>query len=135
MFDLFENLEKLGKLKTLATEREFMDVLKLDCAIIYFLVDWSGPERESRAVVYKTLTEIEKIGTLVFKIDCSDQKNQYIVGWLLKQGENNGESYYGGWGEMLLVGKGVVIDFIKNPGRIGLQVTKDKLIEWKNYCF
>ena len=49
------------------TEREFRNMLNLDCAIVYLLVTWSGPERVSRGVVFEALREIGKEGTPVFR--------------------------------------------------------------------
>ena len=130
--ELLNSLEKACNIKELVTEQEFIDVLKLDKVIIYMLVDWSGPERISRYLVYQVLTDLgPEEGTPVFKIDCSDQTKEYIVHWLVKQRESNKEWYYGGWGETLFLNLGNIVDYIGNPAKIGRMKTEKKLAEWK----
>lgn len=107
-------------------------MLTLDKAIVYLLVDWSGPERVSRSIVYKVLNEVNKSDIPTFQIDCSDQTKQYVVTWLEAQGKNQHELYYGGYGETLLVAKSTIKDYIKNPGQLGLEKVREKLIEWYN---
>jgi hypothetical protein len=129
--DLLNNLEAENNIKELHTEQDFFEVLKLNRAIVYMLVDWSGPERVSRYLVYQELKELGSNGTPVFKIDCSDQTKEYIVDWLVKQRESNKEFYYGGWGETLLLDQGNIVDYISNPAKLGRMKTKEKLAEWK----
>lgn len=107
-------------------------MLTLDKAIVYLLVDWSGPERVSRSIVYKLLNEVNKSGILTFQIDCSDQTKQYVVTWLEAQGNNKHELYYEGYGETLLVARSTIKDYIKNPGQLGLEKVREKLNEWYN---
>lgn len=114
----------------MTTEAEFLNVLKLDKAIIYLFVDWSGPERISRFIVFKTLSDIGKIEIPLFKIDCSDQTKNYVVDWLIEQRENKKGFNYGGCGETLLMSKGKIINFIKNPGQLGPEKTTKKIHEW-----
>src|ERR1700712_4000561 len=92
--DFLDNLEKLIGLTDLFTDQDFLDVLKLDRAIIYMLVDWSGPERISRYTVYKVLNELDKKEIALFKINCSDQTKDYVVDWLIRQRENQKDFYY-----------------------------------------
>ena len=124
-------MEKQSNLKWLATEEEFFDILKLDRAIIYLLVDWSGPERVSRAIIYKVLSDLDENGTPVFQIDCSDQTKIYVTDWLSGQQNDSKELNYGGCGETLLIGKGKILDFIKYPGQLGLEKVREKLTNWK----
>jgi hypothetical protein len=129
--DLLDNLESSSGIINLTTEDAFLEVIKRDRVIIYFLVDWSGPERISRYYVYKALNDIDKTGTPVFKIDCTDQTKKHVVDWLIGQRENKKHFYYGGWGETLLISKGDIVDFLGNPGQLGYEKTKQKLEEWK----
>ena len=129
--DLLNNLEKSGAISDLTTEDDFFKVINRDRVIIYFLVNWSGPERMSRYYIYRALNELDKVGTEVFKIDCSDQTKKHVVDWLIGQRENRKDLYYGGWGETLLISKGEIVDLIKNPGELGFEKTKQKLQEWK----
>jgi hypothetical protein len=124
-------MKRQNGLMVLESQQEFLDTIMLDKSIIYLLVDWSGQERMSRAVVYKTLNDLNKDGTPVFQIDCSDQTKEYVVEWLTVQQDNKQDFYFGGYGETLLVAKGKLIDFIKYPGQLGLEKTKEKLTEWK----
>ncbi len=130
--DLLNNLEKTSGLIDLPTQQSFLDILKLDKAIVYLLVDWSGPEMVSRNKVIKAFNELDKKAIPAFKIDCSDQTKEYVVAWLNKQGENKKDFYYGGWGETLFIKKGSVVDFIKNPGQLGLDKIKAKFKDWVN---
>ena len=128
--DLLDNLEKLIGLIDLSTNQDFLEVLKLDRAIIYMLVDWSLPERISRHNVYKALNQLDKKKISLFKINCSNQRKDYVVDWLIRQKENQRDLYYGGCGETLLIDKGNIVDFIKNPGKLGQRQTKVKLLQW-----
>jgi len=129
--ELLNGLEKACNIKELISKEEFIDVLKLNKAIIYMLVDWSGPELASRYSVYQSIIELGPNGTPVFKIDCSDQTKQYIVDWLIEQRASDKDFYCGGWGETLYLNNGNIIDFIKYPAHIGRVKTKEKLAEWK----
>lgn len=126
------NLELPNGIKELVTQKDFLDVLSLEWAIVYMQVDWSGPERASRGCVYKALNELGVAGTPVFKIDCSDQTKQYIVDWLIEQKKENLDIYYGGSGETLFLHKGNIMEYIRYPAGIGFMGTKEKLIKWKN---
>jgi len=130
--NLLSNMEKTTGLIDLPSKESFLDILKLDKVIIYLLVEWSGPERVSRAIVFNVLNELDRKNTPVFKIDCSDQKKEWFIDWLIEQRQEKNDLYHGGWGETLLIEKGIITDFIKNPGRLGLDKTKDKLKEWLN---
>jgi hypothetical protein len=117
----------------LPSQQSFLDILKLDKAILYLLVDWSGPERVSRYNIYKAINELgKKCEIPVYKIDCTDQTKEFIIDWLIAQRENKKEFYYGGWGEALFIENGAIVDLIKNPGQIGLDKTREKLKEWNN---
>ncbi len=64
-------LERTIQLKELATQQDFESALNLDKVVIYLLVDWSGPERASRYVVYKTLSDLEIKEILFSHCHCS----------------------------------------------------------------
>lgn len=130
--ELLDNLAKTINSISVTTEQQFLDLLKRKRVIVYILVNWSGPERISRYNVFRALSNIGNSGTPVFIIDCSDQNNKYVETWLSDQKRNG--LYYGGFGETLLIDKGNLIDHIKNPGQLGQEQTKEKLIEWKKYC-
>lgn len=131
--ELLNHLERTNGIKELVTQQDFFDLLKIEQAIVYLLVNWSGPELASRYCVYKALNELGTEGTPSFKIDCSDQSKEYIVDWLEKQKEGDIHFYYGGWGETLFLYKGNITDYISNPAKLGLSQTKKKLSKWKTF--
>ncbi len=67
--ELLDDLELQIGLTELATAEDFNHILTYEKAIIYLFVDWSGPERISRYMIYKILNEMEESGTPTFKID------------------------------------------------------------------
>ena len=127
--NLLDDLEKTSGVVDIHTQNDFLNVLKLDKAIIYLLVNWSGPERISRYYVYKAFNDLDKTGVFIFKIDCSDEEKKYIEDWLIGQREKQ-DFYFGGWGETLLIEKGEIADFIRNPGQKKKKKTKKKIKEW-----
>lgn len=118
----------------ISSREEFEDLLKLDHAIIYILVDWSGSERISRYAVYKALYELDIKQIPLFKIDCSAQENRYVEDWLIQQRESLSHFYFGGNGETLFVVRGKILDFIGNPGLKESHSIKEKLEQWINLC-
>ncbi len=131
--ELLKKLEIINGITDLPSQQSFPDILQLDKAIIYLLVEWSGPERMSRYNIYKALNELgNKCKIPVFKTDCSDQRKQFVIDWLIGQPKNQEELYYGGWGGTLLIEKGIIIDLIKNPGKLKPAMIKNKLQEWNN---
>jgi hypothetical protein len=131
---LLNDMEKSVGLTELATEQEFMSMLKIDHAIVYISVDWSGPERVSRYLVYKALHELDKKKVPVFKIDCSLQENKYVEEWLRHPTDGSESLYSGGWGETLFIVKGKMLDFIRNPGKEKPNHVKEKLKGWIDLC-
>lgn len=128
--ELLNNLEKSLKIIDIVTEQDFRNFVKQDKSLIYFLVDWSGPERVSRSFVYKALNELHLKELLIYKIDCSKQEKKYIEEWLVSQGENKTRFYTSGCGEFCLIKNGEIIDFISQPWQLGQNETKNKIIEW-----
>jgi hypothetical protein len=43
--ELLNNLEKASGLTDLPLQETFLEILKIDKAMVYLLVDWPGPER------------------------------------------------------------------------------------------
>ena len=128
--ELLDNLEQMSELGTISSEQEFSEVLRLPKAIMYFLVDWSGPERISRPAIYRVISEINLNKTPFFKVDCSDQRQEYIMKWLTTQPRLFNDSYHGGWGETLLLKNGFIVDYIKYPGKLGLDKTRAIIENW-----
>lgn len=82
-------------------------------------------------VVFKALHGLEDLSFPIFIIDCSDSSKQYAVDWLFAQIHNGKALKPGGNGEVLLVGSGEIIDFISNPGLLGLEGTKASINAWR----
>lgn len=116
----------------LVSLQDFENIIKLDKAIIYLQVNWSGPERLSRFTFFSAINKLKNEGIPIFIIDCSDQKKEYVKDWLINQRENRSQFYYGGWGETILISKGEIIDFIANPAKIGIEKTQIRVNEWYN---
>lgn len=113
------------------SEQEFNRIIELPKAIIYFQVNWSGPERTSRAIINMILNEIVLINTPIFRIDYSDRL-EFIEKWMLLQTKNVQNLLYGGWGETVLIENGQVTDFINYPTYVGIEKTKEKIENWQN---
>lgn len=131
--EVLDKLEYAIQLRELVNQQDFETVLKLDKVLIYLLVDWSASERGSRYLVLKTLSDLDVGKAPVFKIDCSDQKKQFFVDWLLEQNENFHRLYFGGNGETLLLKNGKLIDFIRFPFQLGLENVREKMVAWQTY--
>lgn len=118
----------------ISNREEFENMLKRDHAIIYILVEWSGPERISRYTVYKALYELDRKQIPLYRINCSAQENSYVEEWLTRQKEAYRNFYFGGWGETLFVVRGKILDFIGNPGKEKPGHITEKLKEWIALC-
>ncbi|MEO6719288.1 MAG: hypothetical protein ABIN67_02940 [Ferruginibacter sp.] len=125
-------MQKVNEFKELVTQQDFLNTLKIDEAIIYFFVDWSGQERVSQSIIKQALDELEALEIPIFKVDCSDQSKHYVVSCVIEQQKNRNDLYHGGCGETLLIEKGEIIGFIKYPGQLGLVKTKEILQKWAN---
>lgn len=133
-FPSSDDIEKSIGFTEISDREEFENMLKLDCAIIYILVDWSGPERISRYAVYKAIHELDRKQIPLYRINCSAQGNNYSEEWLTKQKEAHRNFCYGGYGETLLIVRGKVLDFIGNPGKEKPDHITEKLNEWIALC-
>lgn len=109
---------------------DFDDMLKLARVIIYISVNWSAQERISRNVLNTVMTELRINEFPIFKIDCSEQTNKYVEDWLVSQSPQN--LYSNGYGEIIFVAYGKIIDYIKYPGELGIEKTKTKIEHWLN---
>jgi hypothetical protein len=114
----------------ISSEQEFAAVCELPKAIIYIQVDWSGPERESRAVFQDALQQTDSKGIPVYKIDCTDQQQEYFENWLITQDQHVHLFYTGGYGETIFMQYGIVKDYLNYPGKAGVAATKAKLERW-----
>ncbi len=118
------------------TPEEFADLLKFKKAILYLQVDWSGPEHMARGLVYNLLNEL-KIDTLTsnttpfFKLDCSDDLPAFIKNWFDAQSPRR-NVYSHGYGELLLVQNGTIIQLIENPTSYGKEKIHGELVLWLN---
>ena len=127
--ELLKKLESKFELKELKTHEDFKKMLKLEKVIIYFFVNWSGPERISRYFVYKTLYELDTINIPVYKIDCSDRNGDYVEKWLSEQWKKSGKHTHHGNGEVALVKNGNIDELII-PTRTGMKKVKEMFLSW-----
>lgn len=120
-----------GKLLTeIVNEVGLAEMLKLEKAIVWIWVNWSVYAYRSRSVIHQVLKQLEVIEIPVFKIDCSGQENRYIEGWLATHTTETKYLYSNGYGEMLLVENGRVVDYIRFPGALGIEKTKEIIVAW-----
>lgn len=129
--ELLNELEATIGIQHIIVEEDFNNLIKLDKAIVYLKVNWSGYEMISRGIVYTSLDEIQDFNVPVFLIDCSEQNKLYVEEWLTNQRENRRGFYYGGYGETLLIHKGILVDFIKHPSKLKIEAFKEKIKEWE----
>jgi len=121
--------KKKYPVKILENLEDFELLLKLNLAIIYLLVDWSGPERLSRQIVFNIFSRFKNMETPILILNCTGRK-KYIEDWLIEQQKLLGNLKFGGWGETALISKGQIIDFIVNPAKLGNEKTEVKILEW-----
>ncbi len=110
----------------------FQELLNLDNVILYFSVDWSGPERMSCKLVMEALTQMADLPAATPAYICEVQPNDVIEAWLLEQARKNPNFRFGGYGETVLLERGKIVDFILNPAKLGLDGIKDKLNRWQS---
>ena len=117
-------------IKFIHTEDEFLAAINLPKSIIYLLVDWSGPERISRKLVFDVLDNIDLRSIQVYQIDCSKGDVNFVEDWLINQVKITPEFLYGGWGETLLFADGVLVDVMQHPFKLGYELVKLKIDGW-----
>lgn len=118
-------------MRKILSEADFLSMLQCPKALVYLLVEWSGPERESRNIVYKALSEIPERNLQAFEIDCSNDDKDWVIDWLLKNGEEYVKHYVGGWGETFFVEHGQIVSCIQYPFKQPAEL-RAKLHEWNN---
>ena len=97
--------------------------------ILYFLVDWSGPERLAR---HKVFNSYEKINSnqKVYFVDGTIQNVQFINALSKKIGENCENNYVGGHGTICFMKQKKVLDEIKFPHTLEESIIENKLSKW-----
>jgi hypothetical protein len=124
-------MDSHNRLIELQTKEDFFNQInKRSKSIIYLQVDWSNQERLSRLVLKQAINLVGQCDADIFKINCSDLSNKFIEDWLADQQAKKKGFKYGGYGELLLVADGTVLDFILAPGQIGLEKTQQTLSKW-----
>jgi len=126
---LYKMHDGYGSMIEVDSEAKFNRLLVLPKAIVYVQVNWSDPEKVSRQIVSKVLTEIGSFKTPVFKIDSSDPNLPFIDTWLINQRQVVNGFNYGGWGETLLIENGNITAFI-GPAKSGFEKTKEIINSW-----
>lgn len=114
----------------LVTDDDFAKLLACGKAIVYLLVSWSGPERQSRKLFYESLGYSGNNNCPVFELDC-DLHQTYVVEWFLNHNSDVVRLYGDGWGSILFVQSGKVVDYIKYPFAQQAEL-RQKLQLWSN---
>jgi len=122
----------MRKFENILTTDAFLEAITLPRAIVYFQVDWSGPERLSRLFVKRAIASLDVKMTPVFRIDCSNATGGFIESWFESQSKEIIGLLYGGWGETLLLSYGNILDFISYPAALGYENTRQKIEGWIN---
>jgi hypothetical protein len=123
-------MESENIIKEIVNEAELYEMLKVEKAIVWIWVNWSVYAYQSRSVIHQVLKRLELIEIPIFKIDCSEQENRYVEDWLATHSKGTEYLYSNGYGEMLLVENGRVVDYIKFPGALGIEKTKETIVGW-----
>lgn len=114
----------------ISSELEFEAVCSLLKTIIYIQIEGSEQERQSREVFHAALQALDTQGTRVYMIDCTEQQLEFFENWLIAQAQHVHLFYTAGYGEILFVEQGKVIDFLNFPGKAGVEGTKAKIEAW-----
>jgi hypothetical protein len=134
MKDQLNALEIKASLKPLNTDKSFNEMLQSDHGLIYVSFDWSGQEQASRHQVYTILIQLgfDKCWLLKPDLLANDKSLSMINDWLLAQMSGTSKLRIGGYGELLFIDKGKVVEFIRYPAELGFQKTQDKIEKWKH---
>ena len=100
---------------------DLQTLVKKDKVLVYIMVDWSGPERISRNVCFTAISNLKIRNGIIIEPD----KYPIFEQWYRKQ-----NFVPGGYGELLWVKNGNIIDYLKFPGNLGIESTKDKISSW-----
>jgi len=131
-------VEKTNKLKELLIEKSKLREIEASNInqitlpfefIIYFLVDWSGPERLARLKVFKSIERIDEQLEIYF-IDGTDQKFEFIDKFSEKIGQDLKFQYAGGHGTISFIRNSEIIDEIKFPHTVEETKILNTLTKW-----
>jgi hypothetical protein len=116
------------------TDAELAVVFSLPKAAIYFRVDWSGPEREARAIVNLLLEELGTSAKLFF-MDCTDQPEPLLPKWTSLVDESTlartRRLFDDGYGALVFLRNGHVEEIIRYPRMLEREQVKQAMIR---YC-
>ncbi len=116
------------------TDEELAAVFSLPKAAIYFRVDWSGPERETRARVNLILQELGTSAKLFF-MDCTDQPEPLLPKWTSLVDESTlvrtRRLFDDGHGALVFLRNGHVEEIIRYPMNLEREQVKQAL---SRYC-
>lgn len=126
---LKEKLIQDGKLKeiTILNTEELSTTRNY---ILYFLVDWSGPERIARNKIFEIINNIETRSNTFFFIDCSDQNVQFADKIKKVIDSNIEKQAVGGHGTISFVINNQIVDEIYHPHVKNELDLENKLLSW-----
>ena len=125
---LKELLIQKGRIKEIQESNLNLTIIPEEL-IIYFLVDWSGPERLAR---HKVFNAIEKIDNeiVIYFIDGTDQNFDFIEQVSKRLGEDLKIQYAGGHGTISFLRESEILDEIKFPHTLEETKIENTLNKW-----
>jgi len=123
-----ERLIQMGKLIEIS-ESNFTEIEIPYEYILYYLVDWSGPERLARHKIFNSFGKINS-NQKVYFIDGTNQNVQFINTLSQKIGEKCEINCIGGHGTICYMREKKVIDEIKFPHTLEESNIENKLCKW-----
>lgn len=120
----------IEKSKLIEIEESIISQLTLPAEyIIYFLVNWSGPERLARLKVFESIKKLDKQPEIYF-IDGTNQNLNFIDKVSNKIGQDLKSQYVGGHGTILFIRNNEIIDEIKFPHTMEESKIENTINKW-----
>lgn len=126
--ELKQYLIQKGRIKEI-NESNFIQIILPDEYIIYFLVDWSGPERLARLKVFKSIKKLDKESEIYF-IDGTNQNLNFTDKVSNKISQDLKCQYVGGHGTILFIRNNEIIDEIKFPHTMEESKIENRISKW-----
>ena len=117
-----------GRIKEI-NETNLTQIIFPDEFIIYFLVDWSGPERLARHKIFNIIVKIDEQIVIHF-VDGTDQNFEFIDQVSKRVGVDLKLQYAGGHGTISYVRENKILDEIKFPHTLEDLKIENTLNKW-----
>lgn len=126
---LKEELIRDGKLKEI-TIHNLEELDRIKNYILYFLVDWSGPERIARCKIFEILDKMEAKSNALFFIDCTDPGLEFANKMQKAIDSSVEKQGIGGHGTISLVINRKIVDEIYHPHVKNELDLTNKILSW-----